>query len=76
MGLCYDCSEKALRGHTRCARHLKNNNHNTKALKAKWKEEGRCIRCGNPLDIDADRGCLKCINCREEIERKHHLCNF
>lgn len=75
-GLCYDCSEPVFPGHTRCGYHLNRCSYNQvqyrlahpeqeqkreQEKREKRKKEGRCLRCGAPVETPGD---LKCPNCR------------
>jgi len=84
QGICAKCNKPALKGYTRCFEHLLQNNKYGRKWRANHKEEiaaydkkrreqlkkeGKCP-CGAPLDPDADRGYIKCINCRQRIYRE------
>lgn len=80
VGGCIDCSQPAIPGKVRCNKHLLNNyvrvkqytlkNPGLRAYKqARLRElhklEGKCTRCAVELDVYADAGYTKCLNCRE-----------
>jgi hypothetical protein len=65
-GLCYYCSSPVF-SRTLCFDHLQKSKIKLKKMIAKRKLIGNCIRCGFPLDRDADAGRVKCITCRENI---------
>ena len=82
QGLCVDCSKPAVLGEKKCAIHHYNNkirckenfhkNHKVRMIKSrlekqKRRDEGRCTKCGKPLDLETDRGHIQCINCRIDI---------
>jgi len=70
LGLCTDCSEKALPGRTRCFTHDVNhrlwkedpqkNHERTIKWKKYWEENGLCKGCGAELDIDSSKYCMNC----------------
>ena len=69
-GVCDDCGEKATHGvycikHWRMAKIRNARDHHQYVQKCK--DQGRCCRCGRPLDPDADEGMVSCISCRERI---------
>lgn len=70
QGWCDNCREKATHG-IYCIKHWKmakiRNLKGVRKQVLKYRAEDRCIRCGSPLDLDADAGFVKCINCRESI---------
>jgi len=71
LGLCVDCSERALPDNIRCIKHK--TIHNSfmvkymRDLKKKRNREGKCSDCGIGLDPDIDNGYVRCQNCREEL---------
>ena len=76
LGLCTDCSEPVFANGTRCLKHLRThreygrsevNRKRDRLVKQRYKDSGRCPTCGKPLDIDADKNHVKCINCREYV---------
>jgi hypothetical protein len=77
LGLCFDCSQPAVSGYSRCEKHLEENrrdafkyrNKNRKLLREKRrleikkrKKQGRCRTCGKKLHPEIDRK-TECINC-------------
>jgi len=81
-GLCKYCPTPVYPPYTLCLNHLEKDNERKKRfhkrnrerlnakhreLRKKWKDEGKCIRCGNDLDEDIDYERVKCQNCREGI---------
>ena len=71
-GVCDDCGEKATHGWY-CIKHWRMAKaRHKKAMRTqvdRYRVEGRCIRCGLPLDPDADASFVKCINCRERVRK-------
>jgi len=71
LGLCINCSEKALPNNVCCIKHKITHNSfmvgYMRDLKKKRKQKGLCTDCGIFLDSDIDNGHVKCQNCREEL---------
>lgn len=80
-GLCVVCQRPAIPGRVRCAFHLreqaelyrsryrrdhKKERERLDALRERYAEEGRCIKCGAPM-VEEDEGHSTCMNCRQEI---------
>ena len=83
-GLCVKCGNQAVFGEIMCEHHRNQHSLNAKRRykynsekhlgrvkkrRDRLRKEGFCYNCGKPLDIDADRGMLCCINCREHVNR-------
>jgi protein-arginine kinase activator protein McsA len=79
LGLCVDCSEPAYPENSRCLKHGRNRNAYTarhylenlehyqetyKRIKDNRIKDGRCAGCSAPLDPDADKDRVNCVNCR------------
>jgi hypothetical protein len=77
---CRDCQDEAFPGRCACMKHLiarrirslkwyrkEDRRLHWKERRKKRMEQGRCTRCGKPLDVDADENMTKCINCREGL---------
>jgi hypothetical protein len=80
LGLCVDCSEPVYPDHNRCLKHQRTNNAYSagyyrdhiehyrklhKKIKADRIKNRCCQECSAPLDLDADKGFINCMNCRE-----------
>ncbi len=64
--LCYYCENKRV-SLWYCQYHLDKGKQKSERFKERYKQSGKCTRCGGLLDPDADQGHVKCITCREEI---------
>lgn len=79
LGLCTQCSKKAIPTASKCAEHeyshrFANNRYRDNNLDKERERRrnliklyiltNRCPTCGNPLDEDADEGYKRCMNCR------------
>ena len=75
LGLCVDCSEKALTGLTRCEKHRKSHVENNRELKHWRQANNKCPSCGTPLEEEIDSGNTKCFNCCHDISkpRRHNV---
>lgn len=82
-GECIECGEKSSR--SRCDSCRSRNSSNKKSwrgdnrekdrevsvrIRQKRRDDGRCSRCGVPLDPDADPGRVSCMNCRQRVAIK------
>ena len=82
LGLCVNCSEPKHRENQLCLKHIRSrkisnytcrmkyilkNRELIKRQKERYRNEGRCITCSAPLDVDADNGHVNCTNCRHNI---------
>ena len=89
LGLCTECSEKALLMSSRCAEHEYSHNINNKKSREnnldgererKRKHiklyilNNRCRACSTPLDEDADEGYRTCMNCRSISHMRAKQC--
>ncbi len=78
LGLCVWCNEKTYKGTVHCEKHYIFNLDNSRNYGAKnrkkqrdyakkkrlrFKDEGRCVNCGIPLDVEVDGSHVTCINC-------------
>ncbi len=84
-GICQDCGAEIFPGETYCRvcmnrrndmnrkRYQKDPNRMIEAQKRRkerYKEEGRCIYCGNPLsDADKSSGLSSCLECRLKMKK-------
>jgi hypothetical protein len=76
LGLCHNCSEKAILGTSRCPTHAISNHRIMANVYRKRLGENRCGRCGVPLDDDLDANFKECINCREHKQDVSHITLF
>ena len=68
-GLCRDCS-RPTSGLTRlCRLHRErqrlDDERKNKQSRERFRQEGKCVRCGGPLDEEMDGGCVDCLTCRQ-----------
>jgi hypothetical protein len=85
LGLCVECGKKPPHeGRTMCGMclhkrvkynktyeqtHVEQRRISEKIKKEKYRSKGMCLKCSGKLHIDADAGCVTCINCRERAHR-------
>ena len=84
--LCYDCSEPPIPGQTRCKKHaaahrlaatryfLSNRDkvyERNNETKKRYKMEGKCPRCGTPLNEERDGNNACCLNCTMSTSRRN-----
>ena len=72
-GICVTtgCYAAAEADRVRCSHHLayyrgRDTINNPKSV-ARFRQQGLCVRCGNPKVEDCDEGYNTCINCRTHI---------
>lgn len=77
-GQCTRCSEPARPGQTECEEHAQRNRirsaRNNKIQRKRYLEEGRCGRCGIPLDeLEKREKKLTCVDCSSHLmtNKKH-----
>ena len=78
-GLCTYCSNPVKPGFLNCEKHYQSHyeastkwNRNNKEykrqmarlIKQKLKRDGRCLKCGKPLEKEIDAEFVTCLNCR------------
>jgi hypothetical protein len=76
LGLCQNCSKKAILGTSYCPIHTINNDLRMANVYSVRLSEKRCGRCGMPLNDDLDAGFKECINCREHKRDVSHITLF
>jgi len=65
--ICIDCSMPTAVRRVRCFTHLKSQAGVSFNSRNRYKKEGKCARCGEPLESDMDTDNITCLNCREGI---------
>lgn len=71
-GLCPRCGKPTVPGRSYCRFHLEKQKlfrtpEDDRARRKSRKEQGKCIRCGAPMEPEMDRGRVKCLFCREML---------
>ena len=67
LGLCVDCSHKALDNLIYCDVHNTNNKIRAKKITKKRILDKYCTRCGNELHDEMDLGYAQCTSCRGRV---------
>lgn len=62
---CQYCSSPAQYHNRNCEKHREVRKKLDRRKRQNREAQGKCVRCAQLLDIDADVGRLNCINCRE-----------
>jgi len=60
QGLCQDCNEPVLGQHRCCAKHLALRQVAFRKVQKGWLSEGKCCRCGAPLQEGENTYCVAC----------------
>lgn len=60
-GLCAQCNEPLVPGHTFCERHLQMIRDSTKKKREQRKQAKQCIMCGKPTEIPGRSYCSSCV---------------
>lgn len=73
--LCSQCPKPLKKPYKRCEKCLEVDRRTSRIRQAKVRlqrqEDGLCVKCGSPLNEDADKGKINCINCRENTKWNH-----
>lgn len=66
-GRCVSCHQPVGDHKLRCASCLKVRNANGRKLRAKWKAEGKCVRCGGSIPNGCGCQCPTCLEYKRRI---------
>ena len=77
LGLCIDCGKHEQYRQRVCIecrdKKLKRKRQYNKKRREVYIAEGRCVKCSAYLDKDTDTGYKCCLNCRQNVRRKHAI---